>query len=571
MPESGYVPPEINVEREGAVLIVGRDPGGHEVLEGRPFVGRAGEKLDAVLAETGLPRHEINIANVVGYQPKENKFSNHDDRRVSEGLEALRGLVKRLKPSLIVTLGNEAAYALLEGFTGITSTVGWPTNGRGIFGAKNIAERRGYFWPTRHGMVLTTLHPAGVLRQEVPGDYLLRFDFRKARRYLRGTLTNDTFPNVKRLNNLGAVNALLASSLIAWDIETKWANTAMLCSGYCGDSGQPYVSLYPGEFNAFGRLLLESRVPLCGHNGGGFDVPALQQFEGITVNNYRHDTQQMWWALEPELAGQDEADETTLGGQRRSRMTRKGLAFLASIYFGTLPWWKDYPEEGREDEEAIEQMITLNGRDVWVTRLLAGWLYQELSREDVLEQYNDAMALYPVLQTMLLRGITIDEEKRQERYAALKSRYQQAKDISQQAGLPYITEHDLRAFRTLHRCECCGGGKVQAKKCWRCAGFAKKPLLIDLKARLAETTLQCAQEFAEIEKPKKADYERLLLHPCIVCAGKGKTVTYDFNPYSHDQIKKLLYDCLGVPKSTWKGKTVSDNAALKKILKWAKE
>lgn len=559
MPDPGYVPPEINAPRHGALLIVGRDPGEQEVEQGRPFVGKAGALLDIVLSEAGLRRSECNLANVVGYQPDFNEFKNHTPEHVEEGVCRLRDLAKQLRPSLIITLGNEASYALIE-----QSAQGypWPTSGRGIYGAKSIEDRRGYFWDTERGTVLTTLHPAGVLRKAVPGDYLLRVDIRRARRFLRGKLPRDTFPTIQRLNGPAQVKQILSSSLIGWDIETKWDMTSTLCVGFCGDDLQPYVALCPHEF-PLARAILEGGKPNAGHNRL-FDDVAMELFEGVVVTGEKHDTQQMWHALEPELAGKDEETAESVEGTKRSRMTRKGLAFLASIYMNCI-WWKDYPV-GRNDPESIQEMVVLNGRDAWVTRRLAGWMLQELDVEGVREQYDKGIATYPALIRMAQRGLHVNEELRQDRLNALQTRHVDARATSEAVGLPYVVQNDLSAFRALRRCECCGGGKVSAQHCWKCGGLPVKPTR---KPDWPEAYIAQVAAALEVSKPTVGDLKKSL-PTCSTCEGKGKIKTYAFNPYSEKQLKQLLHNDLAAPKHTYKGKTVTDAAALKKILKWAK-
>lgn len=533
-----YVPYEINSPKPGGILLVGRDPGDHEVEQGRPFVGLAGELLDSVLSETGFRRQDVNIANTVCWQPPGNDFKAHDPRQVALGVQQLHQLIDKLRPRLTITLGNEAAHALIDR---------WPNGrtqqpGSNIFGASGIHERRGYFWDTPNGCVLTTLHPAGVLRKAVPGRYLLGMDFRRGRRWLDGTLPRDAFPvQTIRLNSPFMVEKILQSQLVAWDIETKWDMTALLCSGFCGDDYQPYVALWGYEFDRYARpILAQDRVPLVGHNGPGFDVLAMRRFYNLHVPGYRHDTQQMWWALEPDLAGSGDTDEED-AELRPTRMTRKGLAFLASLYFN-LPWWKDYPPP--EDPDHVEKMVVLNGRDAFVTRWLADCMLAEMAQARVLAQYESAVALYPALGEMTLRGINVNESLRQGRLDSLKQRYESAQSESSRPGLQYIMQKAVPAFSHSRRCSCCGGGKVSRTACWRCAGFDKKPS----KKAQGSTTLG----------------------PCVQCHGAGKITDYKFNPFSPVQMKQFLYEVIEAPKQVWNKKVTTDSTALKKILRWAR-
>lgn len=540
------VPPEINQPRPGRVLLVGRDPGEHEVEEGRPFVGRAGQLLDEILSEAGLRRSEINITNVVPIRPAENEFRAHDPYHVAQGIEDLHKLIKQLQPSLIVTLGNEAAYSLIDE---------WPSSGRGVYGAKDITERRGYFWETPHGQVLTTLHPAGVARKAVPGRFLIGKDFLRARKWLDGQLPREVPPAVKRLNSYMIVSSLVSSRLLAWDIETKWDMTSLLWCGFCGDDLQPYAAGYPWEFKQFAVPVLTARVPKVGHNGK-FDLSTTQMLEQIEVQGYNDDTQQMWWALEPELAGDDDTDADDVGIKGgASRMTRKGLAFLMSLEHN-LAWWKNYPKP--DDPQHHEKMLVLNGKDTWSTRTMANELMARMQKEEVIAQYRQAMDAYPALLDMHQEGLPINETLRLERINTLEKRKDVGGEITKQVALEYVTTHEIAAFRKMKKCTCCGGGKTQREHCWTCADAYS--------SRYPKLTAKAAKEIGY----KNMKDCKLSLLPCRTCGGVGKIAHYFFNPYSPPQMKKLLYDIIGLPRHSFKGKDMMDEDALKKILRWAK-
>ncbi|OHD28396.1 MAG: hypothetical protein A2Y38_16600 [Spirochaetes bacterium GWB1_59_5] len=577
------VPNEINVPERGRVLIVGRDPGEQEVAyrrddylekdypHGRPFVGPAGAELDRVLSFIGLRRQDVNIANLVGYRPRDNKFKAHDPRAVEEGIAELSSLLDFLRPSLTIALGNESSYTLVPD---------WPTAGRGVFGAKGIGERRGYFWTGVHGgTVLTAFHPAAVIREQVPGKYLLEVDFGRARKWLAGRLPHELPPPLKMLDEAG-VQKLLRSSLVAWDVETKWDMTSLAMSGYCGDDLQPYISMYPGNFQYYGRRILEAPVAKVGHNGP-FDLTIMKKLHDLDVVNYTDDTMHMWWALEPDLAGKEDVSEAGEDGGS-SKRTRKALAFLTTIYDFNIPYWKYYPKPDDPDHDA--KLATVNQFDTWVTRMLASCMLPEIQTAGVEGQYRLRMGLIPFTNRVHLRGLKIDDGLRAERREILDSR---GEVLSQQAvsvAMKYITEHQIEFFREMKRCSCCGGGKVQAQHCWRCGGLPEAPEgkggYLALHQRIHEAhggiysvlgpsgvpvTTQLPVEF------KKCTVKLLqsLLPICKQCNGLGKVAHYDFNPLSPQQVKHLLYDELGVPKSYQQGgKDTVDESALKKVLLW---
>lgn len=561
------VPYELSQPRPGHVAIVGRDPGEQEVEyrfdeatskawpHGRPFVGMAGQELERVLSELGLRRQDVNILNVCGHRPAGNEFKAHDPRHVDEGLAQLFSTLQQLKPSLIITLGNEAAYALIPD---------WPTSGRGIFGAKGIEERRGYFWETPYGWVLSTLHPSGVLRKVVPGKFLLENDFRRARKWLRGQLPREVPPLPQPLTQKSVIY-LKSQSLISWDVETKWGMDALLCVGFCGANLIPYVGTMPRDWNLI-RQLLVSPVHKVGHNGM-FDLAVLRKDYSLEVRGYSDDTQNLWWALTPELAGQDKTgeDSQAAGG----RMTRKALAFLATVYAFNISWWKVYPPA--DDPQHLEKMRILNAVDVWVTYLLAIAMQDEIKVDGVEAQYRRSVDLIPFSVDIHLRGMRVDDELRKSRILALQTRQDSLALLAHDEGLKLIEEKQLDYFADLKQCDCCGGGKTACKGCWRCAGLAEKPeVKLDylgywLKSQGLE---KGSEETDKAFKKTKLKDLKALLPPCAKCGATGKLKSYVFNPFSGQQLRYLLYEGLSVPKSYQRGKEILDEAALKKVLRW---
>jgi DNA polymerase len=98
---------------EAAVMLVGEAPGAREDAEGRPFVGRAGQLLDELLAEAGIARDDVYITNVLKHRPPRNR----DPRKaeVAHELPWLEAQVAAINPSLIVALGRHALDALAPG------------------------------------------------------------------------------------------------------------------------------------------------------------------------------------------------------------------------------------------------------------------------------------------------------------------------------------------------------------------------------------------------------------------------------------------------------------------------
>ncbi len=100
------------------VLLVGEAPGREETEAGRPFVGRAGQVLNALLAEAGIPRAALFVTNAVKYRPyrlspKGTKSNRPPTRKeLAAGRELLLYEMEAAAPRIVVTLGNSPLWAL---------------------------------------------------------------------------------------------------------------------------------------------------------------------------------------------------------------------------------------------------------------------------------------------------------------------------------------------------------------------------------------------------------------------------------------------------------------------------
>jgi len=93
-------------------LFVGEAPGAEEDRKGEPFVGRAGQLLNAMLAALDLDRGRVYIANVLKCRPPENRDPMGEE--VVHCEPYLHRQVELIQPRLIVALGRFAAQSLLK-------------------------------------------------------------------------------------------------------------------------------------------------------------------------------------------------------------------------------------------------------------------------------------------------------------------------------------------------------------------------------------------------------------------------------------------------------------------------
>ena len=128
---------------EADLMFVGEAPGADEDRQGEPFVGRAGQLLDKILAAMELSRQDVYIANILKCRPPGNRDPLPEE--MDKCFEHLREQVRLIRPKLICALGRIAAQALLNTTTPLGKL------------------RRN--WHSYEGVpMMVTYHPAALLR-----------------------------------------------------------------------------------------------------------------------------------------------------------------------------------------------------------------------------------------------------------------------------------------------------------------------------------------------------------------------------------------------------------------------
>jgi DNA polymerase len=100
------------------LMFVGEAPGANEDRLGLPFVGQAGKLLDKLLAEIGLQREDVFIANTLKCRPPDNRDPHPNE--IESCQSYLRSQVELIEPKVICTLGNFATKLLRGDPTGIS-------------------------------------------------------------------------------------------------------------------------------------------------------------------------------------------------------------------------------------------------------------------------------------------------------------------------------------------------------------------------------------------------------------------------------------------------------------------
>jgi uracil-DNA glycosylase len=133
---------------EARIMLIGEAPGRDEDLQGRPFVGRAGQLLDRMLAAIGLDEADVHITNTVYWRPPGNRTPSPEEIQACAPFLARQ--IELVSPQMLVLLGGAAAKTLLGVSEGIMRL-----RGRWLSYSCAIGEVP----------ALATLHPAFLLRK----------------------------------------------------------------------------------------------------------------------------------------------------------------------------------------------------------------------------------------------------------------------------------------------------------------------------------------------------------------------------------------------------------------------
>lgn len=138
------------------IVFVGEAPGRNEDLQGKPFVGTAGQILSEALAYAGFSRDDVYITNVVKCRPPNNRQPLVEERTACR--QYLSKELDVIKPKIICILGNTAYGSLLDG--------------------SEITKNRGKIIKNNGQLYFVTVHPAAIiynpaLRQVLKDDFVL--------------------------------------------------------------------------------------------------------------------------------------------------------------------------------------------------------------------------------------------------------------------------------------------------------------------------------------------------------------------------------------------------------------
>lgn len=360
------------------LVLVGEAPGDTEVLEGKPFVGRAGQLLNKVLEEVGIDRDACYITNAVNCRPVPHRAPKA--KEIAACRNRLIAEIRQRAPRMVVALGNAAVQALMgrHNMGDVHGTVNWCAD--------------------VNAFVVPTYHPAAVLRS--PGYYIdLIRDMQRVALYLheKKVLTSvaQEVEYVTLHNHdhvLELVERLESLSEVAVDVESA-SDGSLLCIGLAWRGDKAVVVTKDALVDKRTVPMLNSALKgkvLIGHNLK-FDVKQLWR-AGVSDVRVGEDTMLMSYTL----------DERP-GVHKLKPLVRQYL---------NVP---DYDAPIREYYSHMEdcppiELWKYNAHDAAYTYALWSVLRRELDADGTWLLHN---VLYPaanVLACMEYTGIMVDRE-----------------------------------------------------------------------------------------------------------------------------------------------------------------
>lgn len=137
------VPGEGSLDAE--LMFVGEAPGRDEDIQGRPFVGKAGQLLTKIINAMDFCREEVYITNVVKCRPPDNRTPRREEIEKCKG--HLLEQIKLVSPLVIVSLGKVATDFFIKSRLGMTAL-------------------RGEFYEFGQIRIMPTFHPSYIIRNE---------------------------------------------------------------------------------------------------------------------------------------------------------------------------------------------------------------------------------------------------------------------------------------------------------------------------------------------------------------------------------------------------------------------
>ena len=360
------------------ILFVGSHPGGYEDTAGRPFIGKSGQYLDAMLADAHIDRGASFVTNAVRCRPplvnKKERTPTPDEINICR--RYLIAEVQRVRPKAIVALGDAALRALCK-TSGVKAKRGQ---------SFELHPEFGYAAP-----VFVTYHPAAVMRTQ-PLRPTVVSDLRRAA---------DRHRPADPIDWIWAERPTFAGGVVAYDIETidetgLVVATPTQVAFACPGDGDTLVCRWPVE------LTFARDTNLISHFG---------------------------WDFDDEKTGLQSTRDTAALAYLDDENQPLGLESLCVKYLGVKGWKESRDGAGLGSDALAEY----NARDARNTLLLHGVLCDRLGDRvriadaillparlalNACSERGLPIALQPVREARILFAASIAETKFRARHVA---------------------------------------------------------------------------------------------------------------------------------------------------------
>jgi len=417
------VPPDGPLDAD--ICFIGQSPGAEEDLQGRPFIGAAGQLLNRSLKSVGIVRSQALVNNVFCQRPPRNNvkyfFEQHLKKLTPEGQEHVDRLEAWLQklllqrersgrgPKVLVALGAEAMWVLT--------------------GKKRITKWRGSILPctlVEGFKVYCMFHPSYVnrlmneKRENLMGEkkkrqqnalplFLIDLDrvkyqagFKEIRQLQRESIINATYPELINLLQNHTCN----TGAVAVDIETLRGedNTLVWCVGFAESptfgftvpfirSQQQCWTIHEEAelWKEISKIFLNPNVSKIFQNGG-YDLSILGRYYGLrTAPDTYQDTMWCHQATYPQM--------------------EKSLHVLTSIYTWE-PYYKDDGKwwDGRRISDEAE--FNYNVKDCQVTREIWPEVKRTAKQNGCWQTYLNSERSSQSRLGMMIQGVKINEDRK---------------------------------------------------------------------------------------------------------------------------------------------------------------
>ena len=397
------VPPEGSPDSK--IAFIGEAPAHHEVIEGRPLVGKTGQYFNDLLLTSRIARSECYLDNIFEVEVKKIRAKrgqqNVDlyfslDKRLlyatdtgftKEGsvyADRLVDRVKRLNCNIIVPMGNPA----MEALTGKRGIVKW----RGSIIYSGIINKK----------VMPTIHPAAIFRTYMYKHFIL-FDFRRAKDEMESPVFTNPFCHYELIGSFQYYKNYLTEvrvkgKSIAFDIEVMNQEVSCISFSTCPTQAisipfrynrKEYFTL-PQEmeiWHLIAQILEDKDIKKIGQNLA-FDNSFLFDKYGIVVRNVE-DTMVAHSTLFPDFPA--------------------GLDFITSMYTKE-PYYKDEGKEYFKWGGSDLDFLLYNAKDSKVCIESFPQIRSDLERLRNIETYEWQKKLIEPVTYMGQKGLRVDEE-----------------------------------------------------------------------------------------------------------------------------------------------------------------